>query len=57
VFLLNREAPIYSLQHLILSFGGTYYIQDDIEANPNLKYTHHVIDRLQVAKKANIEYV
>ena len=40
-----------------MSFGGTFYLQDDVEANTSLKYTHHVIDRLQVPKKTNIEYV
>jgi hypothetical protein len=30
VFLLGRETPIYNLQYLILSFGGTYLLQDDL---------------------------
>ena len=25
LFLLNRETPIYALQHLILSFGGSFF--------------------------------
>lgn len=28
VFLLNRETPIYSLQYLILSFGGAFITQE-----------------------------
>lgn len=45
VFLFNREIPIYSLQYLVLSFGGTFLTLDDIDSNPDSKYTHHVIDR------------
>jgi hypothetical protein len=30
VFLLGRETPIYILQYLILSFGGSYLLQDDL---------------------------
>ena len=30
VFLLGRETPIYILQHLILSFGGDFVLQDDL---------------------------
>ena len=28
-FLLNRETPIYSLQYLILSFGGAFATDDE----------------------------
>ena len=30
VFLLGRETPVYILQHLILSFGGSYILQDEL---------------------------
>ena len=30
VFLLGRETPIYILQHLILSFGGDFVLQDEL---------------------------
>ena len=56
-FLLNRETPIYCLQYLVLSFGGNYLTLDDLEANQDLKYTHHVLDRPLASKKANIEYI
>lgn len=57
VFLFNREVPIYSLQYLVMSFGGTFLTQDDVDENSSLKYTHHVIDRPLKHKQANIEYV
>lgn len=44
VFLLNRETPIYALQYLVLSFGGTFLTQDE-EAKTLSKVTHHVMDR------------
>ena len=44
-FLLNRETPIYILQYLILSFGGTYATEEDVELLKTHKVTHHVIDR------------
>lgn len=58
VFLLNREVPIYSLQYLILSFGGVYATDDE---NNDIKtpFTHHVMDRpLQGSQlKTNRDYV
>lgn len=57
VFLMNREVPIYSLQYLSMSFGGTFITLDDLDTNPKLKYTHHVIDRPLKVKKSNVEYV
>jgi len=57
VFLFNREIPIYSLQYLTMSFGATFLTQDDIDANPSVKYTHHVIDRPLAKKTANIDYI
>lgn len=57
-FLFNREVPIYALQYLVLSFGGTYSTLDDLDENPNLKITHHVMDRSMSTKKENNrEYV
>ena len=44
-FLLNRETPIYILQYLILSFGGSYATEEDVEFLKTHKITHHVIDR------------
>ena len=40
VFFLNRETPIYSLEYLILGFGGKI-CKDESDAS----ITHHVIDR------------
>ena len=54
-FLLNREVPIYALQYLILSFGGSFYTQDD--EFDSKKITHHVIDRPLNKKTKDIEYV
>lgn len=45
VFLLNRETPIYSLQYLILSFGGAFVTDEDESYLKKHKITHHVIDR------------
>lgn len=57
VFLLNREVPIYSLQYLVMSFGGTFLTLDDLDANPEIKYTHHVIDRPLREKQKNVDYI
>jgi pescadillo protein len=57
VFLFNREVPIYALQYLVMSFGGTFITQDDLDLKPELKYTHHVIDRPLRTKLNNIEYI
>lgn len=50
-FFLNREAPIYCLQYLIMSFGG-YFVDDDSkeEEVKKAKVTHHVIDRPVLGK-------
>jgi pescadillo protein len=56
-FLFNREVPIYSLQYLVLSFGGAFLTQDDLDSNSKAKYTHHVLDRLSFAKTTNVEYI
>jgi len=60
LFSINREAPVYILQHLILSFGGAFVIQDVIDdldeaesAKVYKKVTHIVMDRpLPPAKAA-----
>jgi len=43
--LLNRETPIYILQHLILSLGGQFATEEDVDFLAKHKVTHHVIDR------------
>jgi len=40
VFLLQRETPIYIMQYLILSFGGTFVTEEDKEQLATLKITH-----------------
>lgn len=58
VFLLNRETPVYILQHLILSFGGIFATEEDQELLAKNKVTHHVIDRPMVGKlDSTREYV
>jgi hypothetical protein len=58
LFLLNRETPIYSLQYLILSFGGTFILDEDEVAAQGLKITHHIMDRPLVGKiNTQREYV
>lgn len=47
MFMLNRECPIYSLQYLILSFGGNFVLDDE---NKSVRITHHVIDRPLLGK-------
>ena len=57
-FLLNRETPIYILQHLILSFGGSYATEEDQDFLKTHKVTHHVIDRPLAGKlDSTMEYV
>ena len=55
VFLFNRETPIYALQYLVLSFGGSFYTQDD--ELKKIKVTHHVLDRPLIKKVKDTEYV
>ena len=58
VFLLNRETPIYLLQHLVLSFGGIFLTEDDHVLLQKHKVTHHVVDRPIVGKlDSTKEYV
>ena len=55
VFLFNREVPIYALQYLVLSFGGSFYTQDDEQRKA--KITHHVMDRPLKTKVKDTEYI
>lgn len=58
VFLLNRETPIYILQHLVLSFGGTFLTEEDLAQDPKVKITHQIVDRPMVNKlDSTREYV
>ncbi len=58
IFLLNRETPVYSLQYLILSFGGIFTLDEDVTSAQGLKVTHHVMDRPLVGKiNTQREYV
>lgn len=50
MFLLNRETHIYSLQYLILSFGGIFATEDDADFLAKHKVTHHVMDRPVLGK-------
>ena len=50
VFLLNRETPIYLLQHLVLSFGGIFATEEDQELLAKNKVTHQIVDRPMVGK-------
>lgn len=56
-FLFNREVPIYSLQYLVMSFGGFFYTLDEVDQNPELKYSHHVVDRPVKTKSSSIEMI
>jgi pescadillo protein len=57
-FQLNRETPIWCLQHLVLSFGGNF-ASDDVPLSKGEKATHHVMDRPLQADKLvkNVEYI
>lgn len=58
-FLLGRETPIYILQHLILSFGGAFTLQDDLDEQESQmqKVTHVCMDRPLGARDKSKEYV
>lgn len=52
---MGRESPIYIMQYLILSFGGSYVLQDD---SPSLTgVTHFCMDRIVASKEKGKEYV
>jgi pescadillo len=56
VFFLGRETPIYSLQYLVLSFGGLFSTDEDDLSK--FKITHQVMDRPLVGKlDSTKEYV
>ena len=63
VFMLGRETPIYILQHLILSFGGDFVLQDDLPEDEDQcalmmqKITHICMDRPVASKDQTKEYV
>lgn len=54
-FMLGRETPIYILQHLILSFGGSYVLQDDDDSLEGV--THVCMDRPAAKQEKGREYV
>jgi len=62
---LGRETPVYFLQYLILSFGGSYLLQDELPddeaacAKLMKKVTHVVMDRPVMAgsQEKGKEYV
>lgn len=53
--MLGRETPIYILQHLILSFGGSYVVQDDEVTETGV--THVCMDRPVAELEKGKEYV
>ena len=56
VFQLGREVPIYILQYLILSFGGVFVLQDQLDSLPAStikKITHIVMDRPVASTKTD----
>lgn len=54
-FWMGRETPVYILQYLILSFGGSYVLQDD---EPSLDgVTHICMDRIPASLEKGKEYV
>jgi hypothetical protein len=58
-FLLGRETPIYILQHLIMSFGGMFTLQDDDDDSADFAkdVTHVCMDRPVADKEKGKEYV
>lgn len=54
-FMLGRETPIYILQNLILSFGGSFVLQEDDDSLKDV--THLVMDRPVVNAEKGKEYV
>ena len=63
VFLLGRETPIYILQHLVLSFGGDYVLQDELPDDEKAtaavmkRITHVCSDRPVPSMDKSKEYV
>lgn len=54
-FMLGREVPTYFLQYLILSFGGTYVLQDEDDSLKGV--THMCMDRPIAQAEKGKEYV
>ena len=54
MFSLGRETPVYILQHLILSFGGQFVLQDE---EHSLNVTHYCMDRAVTNIEKGKEYV
>jgi pescadillo protein len=58
---LSREVPKYSIEYLIISFGGSFGYDGDLStfSDDDKNVTHHVIDRPMDHVKAikNREYV
>ena len=63
LFLLGRETPVYILQNLILSFGGSFLLQDELpldekaHAQAMKKVTHICADRPLSSTEKGKEYV
>jgi len=61
--LLGRETPVYILQNLILSFGGSFILQDELplddkeSAQVMKKVTHLCMDRPVTKIEKGKEYV
>lgn len=53
--MLGRETPIYILQHLILSFGGDFVLQDDDDSGNGI--THMCMDRPVTQMEKGKEYI
>lgn len=54
-FMLGRETPIYILQNLILSFGGSFVLQDDDDSLEGV--THVCMDRPVMSQEKGKEYI
>ena len=54
-FMLGRETPIYILQNLILSFGGSFELQDDDDSLEGV--THVCMDRPCPQQEKGKEYI
>ena len=63
LFLLGRETPVYILQNLILSFGGSFILQDELPlddkecAKVMKKVTHMCMDRPLTVTDKGKEYI
>ena len=55
--MLGREVPTYFLQYLVLSFGGTYLLQDECADDDLKSVTHMCMDRPVADKEKGKEYV